>query len=79
MGKKTVEIVLPEKLEFSIADRLSGGLSGYSLVKLRNEQYGIDLIQVREGFELPWTESYVADKMPARRFEDYESLRKAFK
>jgi hypothetical protein len=78
MGKKTVEIVLPEKLEFLIADRLSG-LDGYSFVKLRNEQYGIDLIQIREGIKAPWTEYYVADKMPGRHFEDYESLRNAFK
>jgi hypothetical protein len=78
MSKKTeVKIELPEKIEFLMTDRFSG-LGGYSVVKMRNQTYGIDLIQVRENADAPWTEYYVADKMPNRKFDDYESLRKAF-
>jgi hypothetical protein len=68
----------PEPLRFTTNDFLCG-LRGYRVVRRRNEEFGVEQINIRGGYDAPWIVTWVADKIPHREFDSYESLRKALR
>ncbi len=68
----------PGLLSFTTNDFLCG-LNGYRVVRRRSEEFGINQINIRAGYDVPWRVTWVADKIPHREFDSYESLRKALR
>jgi hypothetical protein len=66
----------PALLRFTTNDFLCG-LRGYRVVRRRSEEFGVDQINIRNGYDAPWIVTWVADKIPHREFDSYESLRTA--
>jgi hypothetical protein len=64
----------PELLRFTTNDFLCG-FNGYRVVRRRSEEFGIDQISIRAGYDVPWKVTWTADKLPHREFASYEVLR----
>ena len=73
MRVKLMRSELPAQLGFSSNDYLTG-LGGFRVVNRRNEDFGIEQINIRKGFDAPWKVTWVADQFPQREFDSYEAL-----
>ncbi len=68
----------PELVSFITNDYLCG-FNGYRVVRRRSEEFGIDQINVRAGYDVPWRVTWTADKLPHRQFGSYEALRESLR
>jgi hypothetical protein len=70
---------LPENIGFTTTTFLNGGHSGLRVTRDRNENVGVELVRIRDGYSSPWIETWFSDQLPDEAFSTYEALRQALR